>query len=825
MHASKIRARKMAPENDAARPTLFAARMAVVSSDGTTLLAKVSFHGKADGEVTVSASGVELQAQEILKLITEVGNSVPRAMPVEQRLGELRRVIGERLRDEGYLVTDLPAADIEFKFALDAEMGLAIATQAALHEHAAPNAELGQHLREAIAGVFTKARDDLATAIVSCADAGNYIGAAQALEAARLDVAFMSAPNGQLLQALERIDVSSLDADLRKTVRECRAAVAAGLSRYDVAARDAEELLKEHPSMKPSERANLENIMAVAAVKRGEVEAALSIWRRLTQRADELDAGLRGWIWRNLSLTLPVQDPAASRAAQLSADAFLEAGDKWQAGTSLMRLSHLLEHKSPAEALEQLDAMLGIMTQKGLLGNELRAAIYHAKGNRYLALRAYAPGLTAALEAVRLRRDVAGAESQLISSLHLGIMHAKSLNNAPQVAELEREVQALESREQSPRFQIARRIQGLFEKFDPQEAESLLHDVRGSDPELIAAAGVAAAMADPDLSVSTRLQRLETVLRELDACGAKAGAKHPAMLAIATLLRQEKEFERAAVWLRRALDQNPLDISLGELLLDTLWQVKDWGSAAIFLKKQIDRLGAKPGLLTAYGRSLLEAGDLSGAVTALTQALKLVGDNATAKAQIEALRNRALDLGGTMLGPEPRPLDTAAVTRAEVEQALKDFSKFVESDKRKGFWTKEPDTDYRWISHPEQRAQDLLHTFFKARFQERISVFEELDTGAGRLDLLLKFQGGLSAIAELKMCGFGYSSAYAAAGETQIRHYMENRDVHLGYLVVHDARLTEFAQPLIAADATGRDTVVEIFVDVRPRVSLRTSLL
>jgi hypothetical protein len=29
----------------------------------------------------------------------------------------------------------------------------------------------------------------------------------------------------------------------------------------------------------------------------------------------------------------------------------------------------------------------------------------------------------------------------------------------------------------------------------------------------------------------------------------------------------------------------------------------------------------------------------------------------------------------------------------------------------------------------------------------------------------------------------------------------ENRDVHLGCLVVHDARLTEFAQPLIAEDA------------------------
>ena len=489
-----------------------------------------------------------------------------------------------------------------------------------------------------------------------------------------------------------------------------------------------------------------------------------------------------------------------------------------------MHLSHLLEHESPAKAIEQLDATLQIVTQSGLLGNELRAAIQHAKGNRYLALRSYDPGLAAALEAVQLRRGVAGAEPELISSLHLAVMMANGLDDNDQAAELEREAEALEAQTQSARFKVARRVQGLFERFDQKVAEDLLNEVNGlEDPELIAAAGVARAMADPNLTVASRLQRLEAILRDLDGRGASSGVKQPAMLAVATLLRNDKQFERAASWIRRALDNSPLDISIGELLLDTLWRAEDWGGAAIFLKKQIDRLGHKPGLLTAYGRSFLEAGDLSAAVTALTQALKVVGDDAAAKAQIEQLRNRALDLGGTLAAPEPRPTETAPVMRYEVEQALKDFAHFVAADKRMAFWTKEGQADYEWTSHPERRAQDLLHTFFKARFQERISVFEELNTGAGRLDLLLKFHGGLSAIFELKICGFGYSSTYAAAGEDQIRHYMENRDVHLGYLIVHDARLMDFAQALIAGDSTAQDTIVEIFVDVRPRVSSRTS--
>ena len=73
------------------------------------------------------------------------------------------------------------------------------------------------------------------------------------------------------------------------------------------------------------------------------------------------------------------------------------------------------------------------------------------------------------------------------------------------------------------------------------------------------------------------------------------------------------------------------------------------------------------------------------------------------------------------------------------------------------FWTKEAN-DYQWIERPEKWAQHLLHTFLEARFGDRVDIFEELSTGAGRLDLYVKLIGGLSIILELKMCGFRYSS-------------------------------------------------------------------
>jgi hypothetical protein len=135
------------------------------------------------------------------------------------------------------------------------------------------------------------------------------------------------------------------------------------------------------------------------------------------------------------------------------------------------------------------------------------------------------------------------------------------------------------------------------------------------------------------------------------------------------------------------------------------------------------------------------------------------------------------------------------------------------------FWTR-PDIkqDYRWRPSPEGQGQLLLRTFAKGKFFALVDDFEELDTGAGRLDLLLKFSGGLSIIIELKMCGFGYSSNYAASGELQIKHYMINRNVHVGFLVVFDARLRKNGQQLLENRHTQEDTIEEILIDVRPRV-------
>jgi hypothetical protein len=168
------------------------------------------------------------------------------------------------------------------------------------------------------------------------------------------------------------------------------------------------------------------------------------------------------------------------------------------------------------------------------------------------------------------------------------------------------------------------------------------------------------------------------------------------------------------------------------------------------------------------------------------------------------------------LSDKPKPRLTP-VSREDFEEALDDFAVLIAADQRKGFWRTE-DNKRKWVQHPENFGGNLLHTFLKSRFGARINVFRELDAGAGRLDVLVQLAGGLNIILELKMCGQPYSSTYAAQGEGQILHYMAHRGVHLGYLVVFDARSRDFGVPLLAVRAADAFTVLEKIVDVRPDV-------
>lgn len=738
-----------------------------------------------------------------------------------ENLDKLAEAARKRLKELKLEVHEIPDGDMHIQMEMDMQTGEVLGKSTALHPFTQVSRDLERKIHESMKGALRKDAIELTAKLEQLIAAGGHEEAGKAVLEAESGLAFHAGANGAMFEALQAIDADKLSGTDRTRVLEIRVVVGSMLGHYVDIEADITQLLMEQ-SLDDERRVSLQNAVGIVAAQKGQTETALSIWRKLLKQPERIHAGERGWMWRNIGKSLPVSDPEALRAARQSADAFLEAGDKVEAARSLMMASKLLEHENAKQAIEQLDTMLTFIGENGLKDKQLLAALHHAKGNRLRELRDHEAALKSAMDAVKLLRGVLGLEEQLLSSLYLAQMEAQVSGDKPLASQLDEEAKALENSSGSKHFALSRRIPQLQENYSQETAEQLLAEARAlGSLELVSAVRTLAAIARPDFDATARLRELEDVLRELKSGSAAEGATEPVLLAISHVLADEGEYERSAIWLRKLLAINPLQLDARDQLIDLLWQDENWGDAATFLADQLKRHGEQPGLLFAYGKSLLNSGDASAALAAFQKCLKHPIKEDIRTAAIE-FREQALELGAKP-SAETRPLTPeGAVLREEIADALQDFARFISSDKRMVFWVPpEMDKDYTWAERPERRAQDLLHTFLKARLQHRISIYEEVSTGAGRLDILLRVEGGLSVIIELKMCGFGYPSTYAALGADQIRHYMDNRSVRIGYLVVMDARLNDYGNALLQLNSDQLNTVSEILVDIRPRVSAK----
>jgi tetratricopeptide (TPR) repeat protein len=716
---------------------------------------------------------------------------------------------------KGLAAEEIPLGDSNIEIHFDMQSGGIVGAHQPLHPYAQPGDDIARNVVAALGHAFPKACDDLADRINGALDSADLSTACKALEEGQSAIYLAGTP--KLLDALERMDASKLDGECKTRLLDSRLTTAQRLKRFDIAGRDAAELLKDpDQSLTDGQKAALEMQVALAAVHRGNRETGISLLKKLLKEWHRLEPGDRGWAWRNLSLALDKDDLEARRAARLSADAFLEAGHKEEAGKSLMHVVDLLMGENPQAAVDTLDEMMDLLNKQGLGNQAIYAAALHARAQRLMNLGQAEAALSDAVAAVDVHRKLLGTQEQMVSTMHLAAQAARMKGDEPAATAFEAEATELADHHSLSHFKLAKRLVALGQAFNAAEADALLHDAEAAENfELAVSVQVFRANGDISLDDGQRLGLLEETLRNY------RGKATPRILnmvktAIAVRLRDMGSLDRAADWFEKAHVDEPMSVLARDSFIDCLGKDEQWGRAANVFRKDLQRRGEAPGLLYGYSKSLFESGDVDGALTAAARSIKLSPDPATNifKAATE-LRDKALDLGGKLL-PVAAVATSGPVSREEFEAALREFGNFVKAKKRMTFWRTNDKKERVWASSPEAYAQTLLHTYMQAKFGDRVDIFEELDTGAGRLDLYVKLEGGLSVIVELKMCGHGYSSNYAAAGETQIVHYMDNRKTNIGYLVIFDARATIHAQSVLSTSP--QHTIVEVFVDVRPDV-------
>ena len=152
---------------------------------------------------------------------------------------------------------------------------------------------------------------------------------------------------------------------------------------------------------------------------------------------------------------------------------------------------------------------------------------------------------------------------------------------------------------------------------------------------------------------------------------------------------------------------------------------------------------------------------------------------------------------------------------------LRDFANSISSESRMHFWKNSKGT-YTWKPSPEETAKQFLITALINKFGTSvIEVQQEATAGAGFIDLLITINNTLKLVVELKLCGNGYSSTYAIAGEDQLVHYMNNKGVKTGILIVFDSRINDFAVGLIPEQTIDNLKVYTVAVDMAPKINKR----
>lgn len=673
-------------------------------------------------------------------------------------------------------------------------------------------------------GSIGKKEVQLAKELQAKCDAYDHEDAARLALSDEVHVALMFAEGRNLFRAALNVDHTRVGEEHQERFLKFIVGLASKVGIHAPVYQQTKELLESPTNLDNDWKHSLTNMLGLAEAERGAPEAALKIWQNLLSEHDDVRAGERGWIYRNMGFVhLQIDSPRSQKRAvgcfQQAIDAFFEAGDKNDAIQTLEKLARLLANFSANEAFDQFERMVELCGNHGALDEEITATVHHAKANRLLNAGRYHDCHSSALEAARILRGLHGAEEVLISSLHLAAISAGFCGDDEAKAKCGKEAAELERTTGSIHFALRRRILSLMESFDQSKVGELIEEARASaDKELIAAAEVAAIIGDPAFNNNDKLARFEALHTELEKLGAKGETLKPIRMGVAVCLKELNDFESAARWFRKISDADPLDVQGATSLVDALWKADQWGDAATELAEQIARFGEQPGYLFAYGRSLFEAGDLNGAVQALTKSMKLALVDSDIHQSASELRERALELGGAM----PKiPLDLSppsSVTLEQVDAALREFGNFVSSVKRMAFWRRNKKAKgHKWVQNPERFGQTLLHTFLKARFLQSAQIFEELNVGAGRLDVLAQFAGGLRVIIELKICGGGYSTTYAQSGDQQIQHYMENEGVCIGFLMTFDGRVHENGELLIA-NSGSRHTIREVLIDMRSTV-------
>ena len=630
----------------------------------------------------------------------------------------------------------------------------------------------------------------------------------------------------QIFDLIRSVPIDSLTLHQAKLLIDCKLFCSGRLGIFKGLYNDISFYLRTFQSeINENLKQSLILAQANCAAQERKNELAYSIYNSVIKTAQ--DGTTLAWAHRGLANILDPSDPDSLYHENLAGDLFLQSGHIENYVGSKVRCADKVEFSDPEAAIKMLDAALQVCDpsddsfKKHIISIQLKKSkIYDRMGSNSYALEE----AQSSLNVLNLQRSY-GLESLQISAYSLIIFLAEKQDSVDPdlIQDAQDNIFSLEQRLQNDErsdYEIRKKLMESLNKSDADTLHGLSKEIDALQDQTLK---VLYLIVDILVSAHTffeKMERLEELYNYIKNDTTSLEVVFVVYNLYADIYLDHGDYEKAIMWYRKALDINPFLWHCRQNYLALLCKTGKWNDAASYLETQVKRFGDQPNLLFVYGRALIEVKSYGKAIKVLRKAQKMLPDSK----DIGKLLSFAIDSCSDEVftidqngEASTEPL-SPAITLESFRALLTRFSEFIRSEVRMSFWKSAPNRKHVWVASPEKYGQTLLHTFIKSKYSDAVEVMEEVGTGAGRIDVYIQFSNGFKTIIELKMCGHSYSEAYSLEGTKQLEHYLVNKKLHVGYLLIFDSRTRDFGENIQPVYSAGRNIIYTNIVDVRPSI-------
>jgi tetratricopeptide (TPR) repeat protein len=682
----------------------------------------------------------------------------------------------------------------------------------------------GEVIVQKIYNIIAQPKSKILEQITQELAAGNHFASYLLLEKAYDTGEFFFKQEEALLEKIGEIETTDLSDEQIFKLFKIKFYIAGRLGSYARVEEDAKYFLKRYSRSLDKDLYDVVTLVrANGAAQKGKKELAQNLYNKLLEHKESINISTYAWACRGVAITLSSSHPEFYKYHEMAADAFLQCGQRIEAAKSLYNMADFIEGNNLEDAFNLIKDADSLLNPSSLNSRFMIAASHHRRARILSKLQNYEIAVSEIKSAIELYSNLIGCEDELFSSLSLASEIYQGLNQQGEVENLKRKKEELKPFLRDKIYQLQVVFAELIASDNIQAVKDLLRELENQEHKYLQIMfHVFNATNNPKLNNEDKLETLDHAISILKNDNFSNELWSVVCFSLASTYLEQNLDRKAIEWYQKTLNYDSFNFIAIQNLAALLQRNGMWKELSCFFAKQREQFGDNAIVLYWYGRALLELGDADKAAPILAKSFELAKECELVDSHhIEELRNKALasatELNHELVKPSLKP--RYAVNRKKFEVCLNAFTKFVQSDKRMTFWSFDKgDKSHKWIKKPEQYAQNLLHTFIKAYFEDQVDVFEEVNTGAGRIDVFLKFSNNLSTVVELKMCGFGYSMSYAEGGLDQLSHYLSNKYTSLGYLIVFDARTRDFGKGFSEILTIGKHTIFTRTVDVRPIV-------